>query len=239
MIRTTTTKPETRKASNRRVGTTLGETATQPPEDAKKTVTIPPPKFEVAKFLIRGTAAYVQEKFPEKARHMIQAKHEAGSTAKKGAKREARDFDAEYESAMHRDEKGRHGIPAPAFRNAMIDACRLVNFKMTHGKQAVFALADFTDATDDTPLVAITKGKPHRTILPVRNTTGVCDLRARPMWDAGWEALVRIRYDADLFTLSDVANLLMRAGIQIGVGAGRPFSKESNGIGWGTFELVE
>ena len=36
----------------------------------------------------------------------------------------------------------------------------------------------------------------------------------------------------------DVANLIMRAGMQAGIGEGRPFSKESAGIGYGLFEVM-
>jgi len=34
-----------------------------------------------------------------------------------------------------------------------------------------------------------------------------------------------------------VTNLLSRVGMQVGIGEGRPFSKNSAGMGWGTFEL--
>jgi hypothetical protein len=201
-------------------------------------VMIAPPNLKVAIFTIIGTAPYVQEKFSEKARRMMMEKHKAGSVAKKGTKREARDFDADYEAAMHKIEGGGWGIPAPAFRNSMIDACRLTGYAMTQGKMSVFCLPDAFDSDDATPLVRITKGKPEKFIAATRNATGVADLRARPKWSPGWEATVRIQFDADQFTLSDVANLLSRAGAQVGIGAGRPFSKKSAGMGWGTFRVA-
>ena len=36
----------------------------------------------------------------------------------------------------------------------------------------------------------------------------------------------------------EVRNLLVRAGVQVGIGEGRPYSKKSYGMGWGTFEVV-
>jgi hypothetical protein len=45
-------------------------------------------------------------------------------------------------------------------------------------------------------------------------------------------------YDADQFTLEDVSNLLARAGMQVGIGEGRPDSKMSAGMGWGTFRIA-
>jgi hypothetical protein len=49
---------------------------------------------------------------------------------------------------------------------------------------------------------------------------------------------VHLKWDADMFTASDIANLLARAGIQCGIGAGRPLSKSSSGLGWGTWKVV-
>uniref|UniRef100_A0A6M3XT74 CRISPR-associated protein n=1 Tax=viral metagenome TaxID=1070528 RepID=A0A6M3XT74_9ZZZZ len=212
--------------------------------DKKKTVTktevnlnISPPRFHVAEFKIRGIAPYVQNRFSAKAMQMMREKQESGSQGAKGKKREAKDFHACYEGAMHVSEEGWHGIPAPAFRNAAISACRVCGFKMTHAKLTIFIEADGFDQIDSTPLVRITKGKPEYVEHHTRNETGVCDIRPRPMWKSGWEAIVRVRYDEDQFSLEDVTNLMMRIGLQVGVGEGRPDSKKSCGMGWGMFEL--
>jgi ribosomal protein S17 len=52
-----------------------------------------------------------------------------------------------------------------------------------------------------------------------------------------WSAKVKIRWDADQFTVEDVSNLLARVGQQVGIGEGRPDSKNSAGMGWGTFDV--
>ena len=199
-------------------------------------ISITPPNFQVAELEIVGTAPYVQNKFSAKARGEIKAKQMAGSTAKSQKKHKPKDFGALYEQAMHISEKNWHGIPAPAFRAALIDACRLVGFKMTLAKQAIFILQDGVDKDDGTPLVKITEGSPKPFESYVRLPTGVPDIRERPMWTE-WAAVVRIQFDGDVFTLEDVTNLLARAGGQVGVGEGRPFSKKSHGMGWGTFEV--
>jgi len=46
-----------------------------------------------------------------------------------------------------------------------------------------------------------------------------------------------IEFDLDMFSTSDIANLLSRVGRQVGIGAGRPFSKTSCGQDWGRFEV--
>jgi hypothetical protein len=201
-------------------------------------VQIAAPKFQTATFVIRGTAPFVQERFPQKAVAMMRAKHEAGSVAKKGQKREARDFDADFMGSMYLAADGKRGIPCNAIRCAMISACRLVGFKMTLAKLSVQVVPEGFDINDNTPLFFFLSGEPHMDIRPVRNATGVADLRSRAMWNSGWTASVVIKFDADQFTGQDVGNLLLRVGEQVGIGAGRPDSKESCGLGWGTFELV-
>lgn len=201
-------------------------------------LTILPPNLQTGVFHIRGTAAYVQNKFSAKARQIIRETQEAGSTAKKGKKRDPKNFQQCYELAQHMSASRENGIPCAGFRAALISACRLAGFAMTRAKLSVFVEADATDETEGTGMVLFTKGKPGYTEHWVRNESGVVDLRARPMWRAGWEATLRIRFDADQFTLEDVANLLMRVGMQVGIGEGRPDSKKSAGMGWGLFELL-
>ncbi len=203
----------------------------------EKEVTIKAPKFEIAEFEIVGNAPYVQNAFPNKAKETMKAKQEAGPQAKKNKIRESKNFQECYEQAQHISKEGWNGMPAAGFRAAMISACRIVGFKMTLAKLGVFIEADGFDKIDGTPLVKIAHGKPHYTEHSVRLETGVTDIRARAMWDEGWKTLLRIRYDADMFSLDDISNLLMRVGLQVGIGEGRPDSKKSTGMGWGTFNI--
>lgn len=202
-----------------------------------KTVQIKAPNFKTAIFSIIGATPLVMNKFSQKAREAMRQKQAAGSQAKKGANREAKDFDACYKGAFHKSAKGWIGIPAAAFRAAMISACRLVGFKMTITKMALFVEHDGVDVDEGTPLVKLI-GEPRPLEMAVRNETGVVDIRIRPIFE-DWSTQIRICYDADIFSDEDVANLLMRAGLQVGVGEGRPDSKQSAGMGWGTFTLAE
>lgn len=209
--------------------------ATKQEKPTETNVTITAPDIRTAVFKIKGLSPYVQNKFPAKAREQIKATQEAGSQAKSKRARAAKDFDEVYRGAQHIAEEGWHGIPAPAFRNAMIDACRLVGFKMTIAKCSLMIQADGFDVDDGTPLVKI-DGKPERHESYVRNETGVVDLRHRPMWRR-WTCDLKVQFDAGQFSATDVTNLLLRAGMQVGVGEGRPFSKKSAGQGWGCFTI--
>ena len=201
-------------------------------------VTITPPNFKHIKFTLEGTAPLLQNKFSTVKAKTMMATMAAGSTSKKGAKREARDFDADFIGAQHISTEGWVGVPASSIRTACIDVCRMAGFKMTHAKMSLFVLADGTDATDGQPLVRLVAKDPEKTAMPVRNSTGVTDIRVRPMWRE-WKLNVVIRFDADQFTFTDVANLISRAGEQCGLGEGRPFSKNSNGLGYGTFKIAK
>lgn len=204
-------------------------------EVPEKSVTITPPKFETIALRIIGASPLVVCKFSAKAREQIKANQSAGSQKKKGGAREGKDFTAIYNAARHIAEDGWDGIHAGAFRNAMIDACRLVGFKMTMAKLGIFIDADGIDADEGVPLVRII-GEPRQHEAMGRNATGGTDLRIRPMYWP-WEMELKVKFDAEMFTASDVVNLLARAGQQVGIGEGRPFSKNSAGMGWGTFRV--
>lgn len=200
-----------------------------------ESLTVKAPAFQTARFTIRGTAPLVMNRFSQKAQETIRAGQAAGSKKKKGL-REAKDFDACYEGAKHVSSEGWLGFPASAIRCACVDACRLVGFPMTKAKLCLFTVADGFDAQDGTPLFRV-NGEPEKCEHYVRNETGVVDMRARCMVRE-WTAHLRIRFDSDQFTLEDVTNLLARVGTQCGIGEGRPNSKKSTGMGWGTFEVV-
>lgn len=215
----------------------MGKRVAIPPMEKQETLAISAPKFETIAFKIRGTAPFVQLRFGEKAKGTMRAKQEAGSTATKGKNREAKNFGDLYKDAMYETVEGWRGFPAPAIRKASISACRIVGFKMTLAKLGLFTIADGFDAKDGTPLVRFTEGEPHHCEHPVRNATGVADIRVRAMWDT-WGATLRIRFDSEMFTATDVANLIARVGLQVGIGEGRPDSKNSAGMDWGTFAIV-
>jgi hypothetical protein len=206
-------------------------------KEVSSIVQIAPPNIRLVKFRLIGNAPLVMNNFSTKMREQMKQTQVEGSTTRKGKKREGKDFEALYKGAMHISRDGWIGIPATAFRNALIRACSIVDFKMTLAKLSLFVEADGFDAGDGTPLVRITKGKPHPVEHCVRNANGSADIRCRPMWDE-WEAMLRMKYDADQFTVSDVTNLIHRVGLQVGILEGRPSSKNSGGMGWGTFDIA-
>ena len=212
--------------------------ASKKKDDTKATATvqIKAPRIDALEFRIRGTAPYMQARFSAKSAQAMAVKMAAGSTAKRG-NRKARDFEDDCEQAKHVATDGWNGIPAGAFRAAMISACRLVGFKMTLAKLSVYVRAEGFDRVDAVPLIRI-YGEPKLDLRHTRNATGVVDLRARPLW-LDWSSKPVVEYDADQFTAEDVTNLVWRVGLQVGIGEGRPDSRSSAGMGFGTFRVEE
>lgn len=200
-------------------------------------VVITPPDIRTIQLQIEGTSPLVINKFSAKAKEIMMATQMAGSTAKSKKAREAKDFEDLFNGARHVSSDGWDGIHAASFRNAAISACRAAGFVMTKAKLAIFIEPDGFDADDMTPLVRITKGEPQMVVSPCRNASGVIDLRPRPTYFP-WGADLRIKYDAGILTETDVVNLMARVGLQVGIGEGRPDSKQSAGVGNGLFNLV-
>lgn len=201
------------------------------------TVTIKAPNFQTAVFKIKGTAPLVIHRFSAKTKEQMRLKMETGKAAGSRKDREAKSTDSLYEDSRYRSVEGWDGFNAAAIRLAMIDACRLVGFKMNYAKMSVFVDKDGVDAIEpQVPLVRII-GTPRKQEDMARVETGQPYVTVRAAYH-DWSAEVRIKWDADQFTLQDVSNLLSRAGMQVGIGEGRPYSKNSAGMGWGTFELA-
>lgn len=201
-----------------------------------ETIEVQPARIIRVRVPIQGTAPLVMNKFSEEARRMMleeQQKDKAGKARKK--EHPPRDIDREFEQLKHVSTDGWYGMPCGAFRKAMVDACRLANVVMVRAKMAVFIIPDGIDSDDGAPLVRIVSDdEPERAQHYVRLASGKPSVAVRPMFRE-WTANVTVEFDADSISLSSVVNLLDRAGRQIGIGAGRPFSTNSVGMGWGTF----
>jgi hypothetical protein len=210
--------------------------STDSPTPTKTTVTIKPPNFQVAEFSVEGITPLVIHRFSAKTKNEMKLKMETGKAAGNKKIREPKDTDQTYFESRYISKDGWDGFHAASIRNAMISACRLVGFKMTLAKLSVFVQADGVDALEpQIPLIRII-GKPTKQEDMARVETGQPYVTVRAAYH-DWKAKIKIRFDADQFTQQDVANLLARVGMQVGIGEGRPDSKNSAGMGWGLFEV--
>jgi hypothetical protein len=204
---------------------------------AGEKVIISAPRMALLQYKLIGVTPYVSNNFSQESQLQMAEKQKKGSQTKKGGTKQPKDFERLYRGSMHISDQGWYGHPASTFRQAMVDACRTVGFKMTLAKMGIFILADGYDASDGRPLVRI-EGEPKEFRSFVRLADGKADISCRARWEK-WTINLRVEFDLDMFSGEDIANLLIRVGRQVGIGAGRPFSKTSCGQDWGRFTLAD
>lgn len=206
-------------------------------EKSSTPVTITEPRFERAVIKLKSTAPYVQNRFSSRVQKGIQDTMQEGSAKKKVRKaKPPKDFEAAFRDSLHISTEGWYGIPATAFRAAMVDATRLTEQDMIRAKMAIKVIGNGLDKENFEPLVKMKCKPPRMHVERVRIGINSMDLASRGMFDE-WSADVEVEWDADIFTASDIVNLMARAGWQVGVGAGRPLSRSSVGRGWGTWSV--
>lgn len=195
-------------------------------------IEITPPNFEIVPVRIEGSAPLLISKFSEKSKRQMEDAQTSENKVK--GKRAPKDYAAEFNAARYISAEGWDGLPCRAIRAAMIAACRTVgNMTMTAAKGAFFIVPQGSDKTEHAPLVKI-NGKVAHDTRPARNSNGGTDMRNRPRYD-NWWCEFEIQYDADMLSAQDVANLLSRAGMQVGLCELRPQSKMSTGGEYGLF----
>jgi hypothetical protein len=203
-------------------------------QDVGGVITIEPPNFKRVALRLEGRSPLMLHKFSEKMRRQIEEKQTSANATKQ--KRQPKDYVAEFEAAQYVSTEGWLGLPAAAIRAAMIAACRTISgLPMTKAKGAFFIIAQGRDTTDGTGLVRIEGDVQHDT-RPVRLESGVADLRNRPRWD-DWAVEIEIEFDSDMLSANDVAALLGRAGLQVGLGELRPQGTNSFGGDFGMFTV--
>lgn len=172
-----------------------------------------------------STAPLIQHRWSEKAKKEMRDKQMGHAKAKK----EPKNPEADFEAAKYLCPDGTPGIPAVAFKSAIVDAARLVgDAKMTHIRPAVYVHGVGPDM-----LVPIKASPAIMREDMVRVGMGTSDLRYRPMY-ASWEATLEIQLLSHVITHDQLYGLIDGAGYN-GVGEWRP---EKNGV-YGTFSLVE
>lgn len=213
-----------------------------PDGPAKEEIRIAPLRQAIITIPIVGESPLKILRFSKKKQETVRETQAAGSQSQTKRKRPPKDFEREYEEAKYLctqkldgEKVTWLGLNATGIRNGCIETCRVAGFTMTRAKMSIFCVADGSDDLDATPLVRIL-GEPEMSVDPVRNASGVIDLRSRVMFRE-WRMNVRLRFDEDQFSPSDILNLLIRVGQQNGLGEGRPNSTNGNGTGNGLFAV--
>lgn len=185
---------------------------------------------EIIDVEIRGLTPIIPQRWAEKAIAQMRRKQMQPSAAVDALP--PKDPDEEARQATYWLPDGRPGMPATAFKAAMVGACRFYDEPpMTLAK-----LLFWVEGEGPEDLVPIEcDAIEQREDLP-RNANGNPDLRYRNQL-VGWRATLRIRFVASRISRESVVALLDAAGSG-GVGSWRPSApKSSTGI-YGTWEVV-
>jgi hypothetical protein len=194
------------------------------------------PSFMEMQCEIIGISPLVVHRFSQKAKKLML---DSMITPPKGGarkKRDALDPDAEYNGARYVSEEGWDGFNVSGVRNALISACRLTGIKMTMAKLCIFVHADGRDKDENQYSLIRIHGTPERLDMIGRLKTGAPNPTFRPKYFP-WKCNLRIAFDTLMIQEKDILNLLIRVGMQVGFGEGRPDSRESAGMGWGLFKV--
>jgi len=185
-------------------------------------IVIPKPDIRTVKVKVKGVMPLICHKFSAKAQKQIEDKQQKKAKSAKPK----RDPKQEFMDSMYPLGRGKYGIPATAFKGAMISACRFVDgMKMTLARGAFFVVGD---------LLEIKGTKPTMRTDVVRLPNGSADMRYRGEFKTWGIALV-IRYNANVVSVEQIMNLLATAGFSVGVGERRP--EQKSGDSFGTFDV--
>lgn len=179
--------------------------------------------------LIEGVSPLIIHKWSEKALRLM--RHAQSGNEEKLA-REPKVPEEEAEGSLYRLDDGRPGMPATAFKAAMVGAARLFSgLTMVTLKSGIFVTGDGVDQ-----LVPIEGELSIREDMP-RNANGNADLRYRyQVWP--WMATLRVVWLPTLMSAESVANLVDAAG-NGGIGDWRPSAPKSMTGTYGRFQVVE
>lgn len=179
---------------------------------------------------IVGLTPVIPHKWSEKAKQSMPGHPMAAERVK--TKKGVRDAEEEAEACLYRLKDGTPGMPATAFKAAIISACRFFDKpSMTEAKTIVFVEGEGAEQ-----LVRIS-GKEHIREDTPRNSNGGADLRYRYELRE-WRATLRIRFVPSSISGNSIVTLVDAAG-RCGVGDWRPSSPKSSTGTFGTWRVDE
>lgn len=176
-------------------------------------VEIQPLAYRALSFRIKGVSPLVQHQWAEKALRHMREKH----AGKKTKTRDVRDAEAEADAATYKDENGTPGIPAIAFKSALITAAHKdLGIEKTLVRKAIF-----TGCADPQQVLPIDYERKEVKEDLVRVGAGAADLRYRPYF-YNWTCAMSLQFEPTLIQVRDLLTLIDRAGLTVGIGEWRP-----------------
>lgn len=179
-------------------------------------ISLPALNIQFLKLRLRGDSPLICHAWSEKAKkQMLDKQMKVAQQAK-----EAKDPEQDYRDSLYPLKEGGFGFPAVAFKAAAVDACSSIQ-----GVTKVEARGAFHIVGD---MVKI-DGEPSPREDMVKIAMGTADIRYRGEFRE-WGAEITLRYNANVLTREQIANLFNTAGFAVGVGEWRPQRDGSFGM---------
>lgn len=195
-------------------------------ETATTTVVLKPIEKATVQIPIVGVSPLIPHNWSQKALEHMRSTQAQNRTTTRAPK----DAAAEAEAAQYHLPDGRYGMPATAFKAAIVGACRLFGgISMVLAKQIIFV-----NGTGPDQLLPLIGEYEMREDTP-RNANGSPDLRYRYYWFP-WKVTLSITFLPSQISMDSIYLLVDAAG-HGGVGDWRPSAPKSGSGTYGRFEV--
>jgi len=185
-------------------------------EKIEEPIVLPRLNIQEMRITLIGDSPLICHAWSEKAKKQILDKQQKKARQARAAKDPQRDF----EESLYKHPEGGYGFPAVAFKAAAVDACSHVE-----GITKVQARGAFHIVGE----LARLDGEPRMRADMVRVGLGTADIRIRAEFPA-WSTTLDIRYNDNVLSREQIANLFNTAGFAVGVGEWRPQKDGSYGM---------
>lgn len=179
-------------------------------------IILPKLNIQTMSLCIVGDSPLICHAWSKKAKEEMLAKQQKKAKQAKEAKVPERDF----QESLYPHPDGGYGFPVVAFKAAAVDACSHVD-----GVTKVMARGAFHINGE----LARIEGEPTMREDMVRIGMGTADIRYRGEFK-DWSTVLDIRYNSNVLSPEQIANLFNTAGFAIGVGEWRPQKDGSYGM---------
>ncbi|MEE8607877.1 MAG: hypothetical protein V3S55_09740 [Nitrospiraceae bacterium] len=204
-----------------------------PPQNAKKTVAdfeVPELEIGVLNLLVVGTSPVIPHAISAKNKEQIAAKQQQKGQQARGKRNPRQEYLDSFYMIKGKPETKNcvYGLPAAAFRQAMISACRQVPNLTMAGTQGCFHVFG-VKGTNFVKLIDHSDPRMGEDTVTLSGPGRPLDLRYRPYFDE-WSVRMEIQFNLNVISIEQLFNLAHIAGFHVGVGDHRPEKAGSNGM---------
>jgi hypothetical protein len=222
------------------------------PKGKEEKILIPSPRLEMIQVTVDGIAPLVMRNWDDKTKQQLADKQ---SGKNKAPRREDRDPKDVLNAARYISTEGWDGVPAAAFKGALVRAVSILNvsktdLNMTIAKLCFFIQHDGTEkprvninactgeSEEQVALTRLLKINGKMTCYEKMQPTdgGGPYMSYRPLYDP-WSVRLRVQYNGAIISRANMLNLISHAGYFVGIGEHRPSAKESHTGEFGRWEI--